>query len=98
MSVAAKWFRVHEGVQGLCRAEGRRMWGGGFAKWGGVACGIRLLAAADGARKWFRGVVFAQGLRFVIPGVGAVGFENSYIAHAEGVECVSLAPEEVVAL
>jgi Xaa-Pro aminopeptidase len=45
------------------------------------------------------GMVVALEPKFVIPGVGAVGIENTYIIHEEGVECVTAeAPEEIVYL
>jgi Xaa-Pro aminopeptidase len=44
-------------------------------------------------------MVVALEPKFVIPGVGAVGIENTYIIHEEGVECVTAeAPEEIVYL
>lgn len=42
------------------------------------------------------GNVIALEPKFVIPEVGAVGIENTYIVHADGVECITLAPEEII--
>lgn len=36
--------------------------------------------------------------KFVIPGVGAVGIENTYIIEKEATRCLTLAPEEIVSL
>jgi Xaa-Pro aminopeptidase len=45
------------------------------------------------------GMVVALEPKFVLPGVGAVGIENTYIVHADGVECVTgEATEEIVYL
>ncbi len=42
------------------------------------------------------GNVIALEPKFVIPKVGAVGIENTYIVHADSVECITLAPEEII--
>ncbi len=44
------------------------------------------------------GNVIAFEPKFVIPGVGAVGIENTYIIHADSAECVTSAPEELIDL
>ena len=44
------------------------------------------------------GNVIALEPKFVIPGVGAVGIENTYIVTPNGMECVTLAPEEIISL
>ncbi len=44
------------------------------------------------------GMVFALEPKFVIPQVGAVGIENSYIVTEEGVEKVTLGEEQIVSL
>lgn len=36
--------------------------------------------------------------KFVIPGTGAVGIENTYIIGADGAHCITNAPEEIVSL
>lgn len=36
--------------------------------------------------------------KFVIPGVGAVGIENTYIIEKEATRCLTLAPEQIVSL
>lgn len=36
--------------------------------------------------------------KFVIPGVGAVGIENTYVVHDDCMECITLAPEEIIPL
>lgn len=40
--------------------------------------------------------VIALEPKFVIPDTGAVGIENTYIVHADHVECITLAPEEII--
>lgn len=42
--------------------------------------------------------VIALEPKFVIPHVGAVGIENTYIIHADRVECITTAPEEIISL
>lgn len=42
--------------------------------------------------------VIALEPKFVIPKVGAVGIENTYIVHADHVECITNAPEEIISL
>lgn len=42
------------------------------------------------------GNVIALEPKFVIPHVGAVGIENTYIVHSDHVECITLAPEEII--
>lgn len=44
------------------------------------------------------GQVVAIEPKFVIPGVGAVGIENTYIVRADHLECITKAPEEMIAL
>lgn len=44
------------------------------------------------------GQVVAIEPKFVIPGVGAVGIENTYIVRADYLECITNAPEEMIAL
>lgn len=44
------------------------------------------------------GNVIALEPKFVIPHVGAVGIENTYVIHDESVECLTLAPEEIINL
>lgn len=44
------------------------------------------------------GMVFALEPKFVIPGVGAVGIENSYLVTATGVEKLTHAPENIINL
>lgn len=44
------------------------------------------------------GNVIAIEPKFVIPGFGAVGIENTYVCTANGLECITLAPEEIVSL
>ena len=36
--------------------------------------------------------------KFVIPGVGAVGIENTYVVTASGMECITNAPEQIISL
>ncbi len=42
------------------------------------------------------GNVIALEPKFVIPGVGAVGIENTYAVHADRVECLTNSPEEII--
>ena len=42
------------------------------------------------------GNVIALEPKFVIPNVGAVGIENTYIVHSDSVECITNAPEEII--
>lgn len=42
--------------------------------------------------------VIALEPKFVIPHTGAVGIENTYIVHADHVECITNAPEEIISL
>lgn len=44
------------------------------------------------------GMVFALEPKFVIPGVGAVGVENTYIVEVDGVERVTLSDEQMLKL
>lgn len=44
------------------------------------------------------GNVIALEPKFVIPGIGAVGIENTYIVTENGMECVTHAPEEIISL
>lgn len=44
------------------------------------------------------GNVIALEPKFVIPGIGAVGVENTYIVTENGMECITLAPEEIINL
>jgi Xaa-Pro aminopeptidase len=44
------------------------------------------------------GHVFALEPKFVIPGVGAVGVENSYVVHNNGIEKLTLLEEEIISL
>ena len=44
------------------------------------------------------GMVFALEPKFVLPGIGAVGVENSFLVTAEGGEQLTCAPEEIIRL
>ncbi len=44
------------------------------------------------------GNVIAIEPKFVIPGVGAVGVENSYVVTENGLKCLTNAPEEIICL
>lgn len=44
------------------------------------------------------GNVIAIEPKFVIPGFGAAGIENTYVCTAGGLECITPAPEEVISL
>jgi Xaa-Pro aminopeptidase len=43
-------------------------------------------------------MVFALEPKFVFPGVGAVGIENSYLVSADGAERLTSAPEDLLEL
>ena len=43
-------------------------------------------------------MVFALEPKFVFPGVGAVGIENSYLVTETGVERLTTAPEDLIEL
>ena len=42
------------------------------------------------------GMVFALEPKFVLPGVGAIGIENTWLVTAGGLERLTLAPDDVV--
>ncbi len=44
------------------------------------------------------GNVIALEPKFVIPGIGAVGIENTYVVTPNGMECITNAPEEIISL
>ena len=44
------------------------------------------------------GMVFALEPKFVLPGIGAVGIENSFLVTATGGEQLTCAPEEIIRL
>lgn len=44
------------------------------------------------------GNVIAIEPKFVIPGIGAVGIENTYIIHPDHAECITNAPERLISL
>jgi len=41
------------------------------------------------------GMVFALEPKFVLPGLGAVGIENTWVVTGDGVERLTLAPQEL---
>jgi Xaa-Pro aminopeptidase len=43
-------------------------------------------------------MVFALEPKFVFPGLGAIGIENTWAVTADGVERLTRAPEEIVVL
>ena len=45
-----------------------------------------------------QGNVIAVEPKFVIPDVGAVGIENTYVITADGAECLTVMPEELIQL
>ncbi|RXE72031.1 aminopeptidase P family protein [Muribaculaceae bacterium Isolate-002 (NCI)] len=45
-----------------------------------------------------KGNVIALEPKFVIPGVGAVGIENTYVVEDNGLRCLTLAPQEILPL
>ena len=45
-----------------------------------------------------QGMVFALEPKFVFPGLGAIGIENTWTVTADGVDRLTRAPEEIVVL
>ena len=43
-------------------------------------------------------MIFALEPKFVLPGIGAVGVENTYLVTADGVRKLTLSPEEIIDL
>ncbi len=43
-----------------------------------------------------QGMVFALEPKFVFPGLGAIGIENTWTVTADGIERLTRAPEEIV--
>ncbi|MCM1096400.1 MAG: M24 family metallopeptidase, partial [Terasakiella sp.] len=45
------------------------------------------------------GMTYACEPKFVVPGLGAVGIENTYVVRASGpAECITPAPEQIISL
>ena len=44
------------------------------------------------------GIAFALEPKFVLPGIGAVGIENTYIVHENGLEKITLCDEALTVL
>ena len=54
---------------------------------------------APGQKQEFEpGMVFALEPKIVLPGTGPVGIENSWLVTADGVECLTNAPQEIIEL
>ncbi|MDR3142676.1 MAG: Xaa-Pro peptidase family protein [Tannerellaceae bacterium] len=72
------------------------------AKFVGHGIGIQInewpVLAARSKETLAPGMVFALEPKFVIPGVGAVGVENSYVVTASGLEKLTLAEETIIQL
>ena len=47
---------------------------------------------------WLEGSSDLEQPKFVIPGVGAVGIENTYLVTDNGLECLTPFPEEIAEL
>src|SRR5690554_2594005 len=45
-----------------------------------------------------KGMTFALEPKFVLPGIGAVGIENTYIVHDYGLENITLFEEDIIVL
>ncbi|MDR0748231.1 MAG: Xaa-Pro peptidase family protein [Tannerellaceae bacterium] len=72
------------------------------AKFVGHGIGIQInelpVLAARSKERLAPDMVFALEPKFVIPGVGAVGVENSYVVTASGLEKLTLAEETIIQL
>jgi Xaa-Pro dipeptidase len=73
--------------------------GSGQVRFVGHGVGVELdelpvIAATD--RPLAQSNVFALEPKFVLPGLGAVGVENTWHVGADGLECLTPAPESVV--
>jgi len=44
------------------------------------------------------GMVFALEPKFVLPGIGAVGIENTYLVTEKGIEKLTVLEEEIIGL
>ena len=76
-------------------------WGPSRARFVGHGVGLELdelpvLSRND--RLLEQGMVFALEPKFVFPGLGAIGIENTWVVTADGVERLTRAPEEIVVL
>lgn len=92
---AALWARASE------LAGGRRGFMGGVA-FVGHGFGLEIdelpVLAPGFDQPLAEGMVFALEPKFVVPGEGAVGIENSYLVTGEGAERLTNAPEELFEL
>ena len=57
---------------------------------------LPVLTASD--LELAEGMVFALEPKFVLPGLGAIGVENTFVVTADGLEALTTAPEHVVEL
>lgn len=96
---------LYEMAEGMARERGLEKYFMGHAQHAGfVGHGVgieinELPVIAPRSRNILEeGNVVALEPKFVIPGVGAVGIENTYIIGADGAECVTDAPEEIIPL
>lgn len=96
---------LYEMAEGMARERGLEKYFMGHAQHAGfVGHGVgieinELPVIAPRSRDILEvGNVVALEPKFVIPGVGAVGIENTYIIGTEGAECVTAAPEEIISL
>ena len=75
---------------------------GASASFVGHGIGLEIDELPLLARGWEHpleaGMVFALEPKFVFPGEGAVGIENSYLVTESGAERLTTAPEELVEL
>jgi Xaa-Pro dipeptidase len=55
---------------------------------------LPVLAAGD--LRLEEGMVFALEPKFVLPGLGAVGIENTWLVGREGVTPLTVAPDDIV--
>lgn len=64
----------------------------------GIEINEQPVVTARSKAVFVEGNVIALEPKFVIPGVGAVGIENTYLATASGLESFNHAPEEIIQL
>lgn len=75
--------------------------GPGRARFVGHGVGLELdelPVLAAGEDRLVEGMVFALEPKFVLPGLGAIGVENTWVVTADGLERLTQAPEHVVEL
>ena len=80
-------------------ADGFMGHGAGQVRFIGHGVGLELdelPVLSDNDLELEEGMVFALEPKFVLPGLGAVGVENTWVVTAAGLECLTPAPEHIV--